>query len=682
MKRLLFFFLGLFIAVYTVNAQVVFEYDFETSVSPFFVSNGAPVLSDVSPHGGLKSVYFAPALGTYSSKWPMLVEKTFYHFSFWIKTSNPGELKLSYMPTDAYATFPNGKVTANSSYEINLRDKITFSSSNWVLVSFDLYSGTASLSNNFSGAGNIVIGWWGNGSYFDDWKLEKFDPNVSAQSITVKSANNINSVPLNLVNLQMQATFVPENTTNKEVEWTVTNGTGSATISTTGLLTAQSVGTVTVKAAAKDGSGVFGTCDVEITAPITLVNSIVVTGSNGATTIETNKGTLQMISTVLPADAFDKTITWSVADGTGKAIISANGLLTAKGNGTVTVKATANDGSKVIGELVVTISNQIIPKTYKVVPLGDSKTEGAFNAGTQHSWRGYLRAKLIENDYSIDYLGSQQQRAHGDVMPYDNDHCGYGGYTVGPDTYTWCPTCPTIGIYEHIETWLNRAGDPDIIILSAGVNDMLGKDSDHPANFKATLPQRYADLVNKIFQLRPNVKLIVCTIEPVRWDKNWTGLNTINAAIRTLANQSATDNIFLADLYTDFMATWNYADFYDDVHMAQQGATKTANTIYNALIPLMQNSTVSDVRSVSQDQNLVTVFPNPVRGNQQLNVRVEDFKLPVEAKLFNMTGGLVYYNSKIDNNNFNILKPNLQEGMYLLKVTDGEKSISKKVIVN
>jgi uncharacterized protein YjdB len=56
--------------------------------------------------------------------------------------------------------------------------------------------------------------------------------------------------------LQMQVFFVPENATNKQVEWLVTPGTGSATISDSGLLTATIPGTVVVTANTLDGSGV------------------------------------------------------------------------------------------------------------------------------------------------------------------------------------------------------------------------------------------------------------------------------------------------------------------------------------------------------------------------------------------------------------------------------------------
>jgi hypothetical protein len=87
------------------------------------------------------------------------------------------------------------------------------------------------------------------------------------------------------------------------------------------------------------------------------VEEITVAGADGATTITTMGGTLQMTATVLPAEATDPSITWSVDD-EAIATIDENGLLTAVADGDVTVTATANDGSGVTGSLVVTISNQ------------------------------------------------------------------------------------------------------------------------------------------------------------------------------------------------------------------------------------------------------------------------------------------------------------------------------------
>lgn len=103
----------------------------------------------------------------------------------------------------------------------------------------------------------------------------------------------------------------------------------------------------------------LGAYEYVATGPI-LVSGITVSGTGGATTITTDDGTLQMVATVLPSDATDNSVTWSSTNGTGTATISVSGILTAQADGTVTVRATANDGSGIYDDQVITLSNQVI----------------------------------------------------------------------------------------------------------------------------------------------------------------------------------------------------------------------------------------------------------------------------------------------------------------------------------
>jgi len=160
---------------------------------------------------------------------------------------------------------------------------------------------------------------------------------------------------------------LPANASNKTVTWTVANGTGQATINSTGLVTAVADGTVTARATANDGSGVYGTLTITISNQVTPVTSITVTGAEGVSLITILGGTLQLSVSVLPINATNPTITWSILSGTDKASISSTGLVTAIDNGTVVARATANDGSGVYGTLTITISNQIIPVTGIIV---------------------------------------------------------------------------------------------------------------------------------------------------------------------------------------------------------------------------------------------------------------------------------------------------------------------------
>jgi hypothetical protein len=75
--------------------------------------------------------------------------------------------------------------------------------------------------------------------------------------------------------------------------------------------------------------------------------------------ITTPGGTLQMLAEVHPEHAANTTVVWSISSGGTHATINAQtGQLTAVSNGTVTVRATATDGSGVFGEITIHISGQ------------------------------------------------------------------------------------------------------------------------------------------------------------------------------------------------------------------------------------------------------------------------------------------------------------------------------------
>lgn len=190
-------------------------------------------------------------------------------------------------------------------------------------------------------------------------RLGGYPENVFVEQINVSGTGGATTIETVAGTLQMLAEVLPENATNKDVEWSVENGTGSATISVTGLLTAENNGVVTVKATAVDGSNVSGSLEITISnQPVVLVDSIVVTTVSGATTITSKGGSLQMVANVYPANATDKSVVWTVNNVTGNSTITEDGLLTAIADGDVVVKATAKDGTAKKGTLRISISNQ------------------------------------------------------------------------------------------------------------------------------------------------------------------------------------------------------------------------------------------------------------------------------------------------------------------------------------
>lgn len=148
----------------------------------------------------------------------------------------------------------------------------------------------------------------------------------------------------------LSAIVSPENTDDKSVFWSVTPGTGTASILQTGVLTGTKAGTVTVTATAKDGSGVKGIKEILIT-PL-LVTDIDIFCRNHIALTEK----VQLETTIRPESADNNEVVWSIVGGTGTAEIDSDkGELTPHSTGTIVIHATANDGSGVYDEKTVEI---------------------------------------------------------------------------------------------------------------------------------------------------------------------------------------------------------------------------------------------------------------------------------------------------------------------------------------
>lgn len=151
---------------------------------------------------------------------------------------------------------------------------------------------------------------------------------------------------------QLTVIINPSSASNKEVTWSV-NKPSIATISQTGLLTAVSNGEVTVSARAKDGSNSKGEKTFTIsgkTSATVLIESITINASN-----ITDGSSQQLSVNILPNNATNKSVTWSVSN-TNIADISSEGLLTPKTNGTIKITASSTDGSNTSAEIEITIS--------------------------------------------------------------------------------------------------------------------------------------------------------------------------------------------------------------------------------------------------------------------------------------------------------------------------------------
>jgi uncharacterized protein YjdB len=196
---------------------------------------------------------------------------------------------------------------------------------------------------------------------------------VLATSISIQGRGGQANIGAVGQTLQMEATILPANVQSTNVAWSVINQTGSATISSTGLLTAQSQGVLQVVGATTDGSNLSDTVSISIGSGV-LVSSINLSSQGNITAINNPNGTLQLIAQVIPANASDPSVNWSVSSGAGIVSVDQAGLVTALSNGTAKVRATAQDGTGIFGEMTLTASNQGLAVTHiSINSQGSSK---------------------------------------------------------------------------------------------------------------------------------------------------------------------------------------------------------------------------------------------------------------------------------------------------------------------
>jgi uncharacterized protein YjdB len=135
--------------------------------------------------------------------------------------------------------------------------------------------------------------------------------------------------------ITLTATVSPSNATNKNVTWTSDSPDVATVHPNSGLVTAVSAGTATIRATTADGSNISATCTVTVVVP---VDNITVDPN----TLTMYVGDTQTITpTIIPSNASDKSVTWS-SDNTSVATVN-NGIVTAVSSGSAIITARTNN---------------------------------------------------------------------------------------------------------------------------------------------------------------------------------------------------------------------------------------------------------------------------------------------------------------------------------------------------
>lgn len=138
----------------------------------------------------------------------------------------------------------------------------------------------------------------------------------------------------------LTATVFPSDATDKTVTWSSYDS-SVATVSSTGEVTAKSVGVAKIVVFTHDG-GESATCIVSVSAAKVSVTGV--SFNEGDRFLELIEGDSQLLRvTVTPSDATDQSLSWS-SSSTSVATVSSTGVVKAVSEGEATITVTTNDG--------------------------------------------------------------------------------------------------------------------------------------------------------------------------------------------------------------------------------------------------------------------------------------------------------------------------------------------------
>ena len=250
----------------------------------------------------------------------------------------------------------------------------------------------------------------------------------------------------------------------------------------------------------------------------------------------------------------------------------------------------------------------------KIMPLGDSITEGAGDDTNQVGYRSKLFDLLQRAGYNFDFVGTQHSGTSYSANPdFNANHEGHGGMEVGHPSYLELPT-----MLDNIEDYLSN-NTPDVVLFHMGTNDLNGgKDPKFIAN------QLDSVIIYHILVHNPNTSIFWARII----HDNHVSETTLNYDIgRTFTSLTPEQKARIRLVYMDFEPQLKYpGDFskytpehiFADLHPIESGYNKMAEHWFVAMQAYYQP---------------VPTLPTNNALNQPINISLKWIEPPVSSNL-------------------------------------------------
>jgi acyl-CoA thioesterase I len=243
--------------------------------------------------------------------------------------------------------------------------------------------------------------------------------------------------------------------------------------------------------------------------------------------------------------------------------------------------------------------------TVKIMPLGDSITEGASQV---NCYRYYLDSMLSFAGYTHDLVGSLNTTTDGLVgTGYQPHHEGHWGFSANQ-------------ILPNIGGW-GRAAKPDIVLMHVGTNDITSEDVlDSLSTVLSRTISELGAIIDTLRSANPSVTIFLAQIIPGLDDGNRARFDSLNVRIPALATAKSTtaSKIIVVDQNTGF----NYlTDLIDNLHPNANGAKKMAAKWFAALDTYFKSMSVSVLHyTPGSAGNSLTALKNPFGFRSALTI--------------------------------------------------------------
>jgi uncharacterized protein YjdB len=315
---------------------------------------------------------------------------------------------------------------------------------------------------------------------------------TATTAVTVTSNVPVTSVSLNRTTatmyvsdtLTLVATVLPSNATNKSVTWS--SNSSNATVNSSGVVTAVSGGTATIRATTANG-GYVASCVITI---LVHVSSISVSPS----TITLTTGTTRLLSsvlttTILPSNASNKSITWTSANNSIVLIASGN-LVVGGSPGTTTITAQTADLGYTASVTVNTV------------------------AGVQ---------SVSLNTSSVTIFRNATYQAIATVMPSN----------AGNKTVSWVSALPSVATVSSTGLITGVSGGLAVITVITQDGNKRASMSVRVVVPVASVSLNQTSITlarNAVFSLQSTVYPINATVKTVRWSSSNTAVATVSTS--------------------------------------------------------------------------------------------------------------------------------------------------------